>query len=83
MGAKMGTVQQCSFAGLIFEATANIFSRSTANHFRTQCHRFVCSREAGGSKKADGEEKAKKNVIVARGSEPPGVQAWMRRQKTC
>ena len=47
--AKMGTVPRCSVAGLIFEAAANIFSWS-ANHFRTQCHRFVCSREAAWQK---------------------------------
>ena len=33
-------------------------------------------------KKADGNEKAKKNVIVAAGNKPPGVQAWIG-QKTC
>ena len=68
-----------SAPSVIFKAIANILGQRTILG-RNAIALFVPGRQQ--SKKADGNEKAKKNVIVAWGGKPLGVQAWMR-QKTC
>ena len=77
----MGTVQRCSILQDLSLRQLQISVPGQRTILgRNATALFVPGRQQ--SKKADGSEKAKKNVIVARGSKPPGVQAWMR-QKTC